>query len=58
MRGRARLAVALAVFAAAFAAAPAPAAEDGIAWQDDLAAARELAAETNRPLLLYFTFDT
>lgn len=56
MRGPARLALAL--FAAAVAAAPAPAAEGGIEWQDDLASARKLAEETHRPLVLSFTFDT
>jgi len=35
-------------------AAPAAAAEPGVAWRRDYAAARQEAAATNRPLLLYF----
>ena len=30
----------------------------GIAWEKDLAAAREAAARDHRPLIAYFTFDT
>jgi hypothetical protein len=30
----------------------------GIAWVEDLATAKELAAKQGKPLLLYFTFDT
>ncbi len=31
---------------------------EGIAWERDLDAARAAAAEDERPVLLYFTFDT
>ena len=49
-----RLVATLLVLAATGAAAE----ETGIAWSRDLAAGTADAKRDNRPLLLYFTFDT
>ncbi|MEE2713352.1 MAG: hypothetical protein VX913_11315 [Planctomycetota bacterium] len=48
-----RLLLLLCVVAGPVAAQPAR-----IAWQKDLATARQAATATKRPLILYFTFDT
>ncbi len=60
MRALRWLAVPLALLAIplAFAAGEEGEAAPGIAWQKDLAKAKELAAREGKPLLLYFTFDT